>query len=253
MLAPLWLAALVVATTIIGCSRGSTPAPRPQRAEAGNAEASEDAASSADADSGGDAAATDEAAAESWTGIRGLIKALEGSAAGSAVLVAIPDSEVPPRLSEADGEGAFKIRDLDPGTYRLILPADGVHATADMYVTVVAGSEPTEVVIPRSKGCPVKITVRDHDQSAISGAEVELALPDLPQVRERHLAHGTTNSKGLIVLTSSCVRGFFEGTLAVPDRRTFEVRHGYVGTGYDQFDIVLPEDPDAGVSYANDD
>ena len=87
----------------------------------------------------------------------------------------------------------------------------------------------------------------------VPGAELDLTLTDLPQVESPHVSRGVTDAKGRFLLVGSCVRGYYEGTLKVPGRGEFPVRHGYVGTGWDQFDIVLPEGADAGVSYTNDD
>ncbi len=249
----------------VGCGRGSTPGPRPQVTPAADGASTETPAaeppSAADADmadaapdAAPDATSGDAGSAETrWSGITGRIKTLAGSAEGGEVVIAVPDSDAPVKRAKVGAKGVFEVRGLEPGTYRLIVPADGVHATAEMYVSVVPDAGPAKVVVPRSKGCPVKITVRDHDNETIAGATLELALTDLPQVPERHRSRGVTDKRGRIVLTGSCVRGYFEGQLRVPGRGDFDVRHGYVGTGYDQFDIVLPESPDAGVGYANDD
>ena len=57
---------------------------------------------------------------------------------------------------------------------------------------------------------------------------------------------------GRLELVGSCVRGFLKGTLRVPGRGAFAIDHGYVGTGWDQFDVIVPDQSDAGVAYAND-
>jgi hypothetical protein len=142
---------------------------------------------------------------------------------------------------------------LAPDVYRVILPADGYHATGETYVTVPEAAGEAEVVLWRSKGCPVTITVRDHTTAVVAGAELELALTDLPHVTEPHVSRTTTDAEGKSVVLGSCIRGSYKGTLTVKGRGSYAIDHGYVGTGRDQFDVVLPEQTGDAVTYANDD
>ncbi len=251
----LWVSLSVVLLGV-GCGRGSTTGPRVQP-PAGEIEANasgdagEVVRDALTSETSGDGGAADESVARA-SDVRGRVVVVEGNPGGKALL-AVPDSDSPPRTAKVDDSGRFRFLDVEPATYRLILPADGLHATADMYVTVAPDAGLDEVTISRGRGCPVKIVVRDHAMKAVPGAELELTLTDLPQVRAPHVSRGVTDAKGRFVLVGSCVRGFYEGFLKVSGRGSFPLRHGYVGTGWDQFDIVLPGGPDAGVSYTNDD
>jgi hypothetical protein len=176
---------------------------------------------------------------------------VEGAPAGT-VLVVVPGTSDVRAAAPVGPDGAFAAR-VPPATYRLVVPADGVHATADLYAEVAPDAGLVEVDVHRSRGCPVTVTVRAADGHLIAGAALELTLTDLPQVARRHVARVTTGADGRAVVVGSCVRGFLEGRVEAPGRGDFAVRHGYVGTGRDRFDVVLPDAPDAGVTYENDD
>lgn len=187
-------------------------------------------------------------------GIRGKVLVLEGSPGGR-IIAAVPGSTKAIATATIDGEGRFKLNGLEPQTYRLILPADGVHSTADLYTKLAPDAGIADIEIPRSRGCAVTIKVRAHDNHLISGARLDFGLTDLPHVEEPHRVQAETDENGQLVVQGSCVRGFYEGTLTTPDGRSYPFRHGYVGTGRDKFDIVLPgpDEADAGVAYTNDD
>ncbi len=243
-----------VVFVVVACGRGPTPPPRrgepeasPVVRDAGAVPRVGDAA--VKATTAADGSAEDATLA---TGLRGQVTVVEGEPGGRILLV-LPGQHEISKSAVIGADGRFEIAGIAPATYRLILPADGVHSTADLYVKVAPDAGLSEVTVPRSRGCPVKIALRAADGHLLSGAMIELTLPDLPPVDEPHVARVTTNDNGRVTIVGSCVRGFFEGRVIVPDRGTFDVRHGYVGTGRDQFDIVLPEGPDAGVTYANDD
>ena len=99
----------------------------------------------------------------------------------------------------------------------------------------------------------MRIGVRDAQGSPIAGARLELTLTDLPEVQRRHVVSTMTDGDGRVTVMGSCVRGYLDGRVSIPDAGAYSVHHGYVGTGRDQFDIILPGGPDGGVSYANDD
>lgn len=233
------------------CTGSSTP-PQPR---------SDDAQGQATAEAGdagivgdGDAADIDGAAQRPPpTGIRGIVRALEGDPSGELV-AALPGSTKAVATARVDEEGRFFLAGLEPNRYRLVLPADGVHSTADLYAKLAPDAGVAEVEIPRSRGCPVTIKVRAHDNHLISDARLDFRLTDLPHVQEPHRVQAATDENGQLVVVGSCVRGFFEGTLTTPDGREYPFRHGYVGTGRDKFDIVLPgpDEPDGGVYFTND-
>lgn len=179
-----------------------------------------------------------------------------GPASGAGTVYAVlPGTTEPTASATVDDQGRFELIGLSPETYRIVVPADGFHSTGSLYATLSPDAGVAELDIPRSRGCPVTITIRDHDRSTIAGAELELELTDLPQVPDRHVIRGTTDQNGRLIVTGSCVRGYFDGTLTVADRGEFPIYHGYVGTGRDVFDVVLPppDQADAGVAYTNDD
>lgn len=239
----------LVVVGLMACSNnGSSSAQNPRTTSA-----DEGGVSSGDVDPPRpDAAPTDAAIAENRGGIRGQVKVLEGTPKGR-VLISLPGSSAVVKSAKIQSDGGFHVAGLEPDTYRLIVPADGYHSTADVYVSIDAESRQAEVDVVRGKGCPVAIVVRDHEKAVVPGAELQLSLTDLPHVKSPHVHRSTTDEQGKIIITGSCVRGFYKGTLSVKGRGTYAIDHGYVGTGRDQFDIVLPEQPDADVTYANDD
>lgn len=242
------IGALVV-VGLIACSNNGSSSTQPPRAT----NAAEGGVSSGESQQARqDAEPSDGMATNDGSGIRGRVKVLEGTAKGQ-VLIALPGSAAVVKSAKVQSDGSFHVAGLEPDTYRLILPADGYHSTADVYVTIDAENPQAEVDVVRGKGCPVTITVRDHANTIVPGAELQLTLTDLPHVESPQVHRSTTDEQGKIVITGSCVRGFYKGTLSVKGRGSFDIDHGYVGTGRDQFDIVLPEQADAGVTYANDD
>jgi hypothetical protein len=250
---PLLLSIVLTAALLsAACSRGPS---RPQSGNESTADARQ-SSSKNDAAAGDGGAASDGATkveAAPRTGIIGQIKALEGSPATSRVIATLPGTTEPVKTTTADAEGRFHLAGLEPETYRVILPADGVYSTAETYVTVPPDAGLAEVELPRSRGCEVTIAVRQHDNHLVAGATLDFALSDLPQVAQPHHVRAETNAEGRLVVVGSCVRGFLQGTVTVPNRGEYPFRHGYVGTGRDQFDIVLPESPDGGVTFTNDD
>jgi hypothetical protein len=236
-----------LALALAGCGRGASHAPAAQAADGTRPDAGERLegesapAEPPSADDGG----------SRWTGIRGRVKVLEGSPGGE-VLIALPNDAAGPTRVAVGDDGRFAAAGLAAATYRLVVPADGVHSTAELYVAVDRDTGQAETTIHRSRGCPVKIAVRDQSGAAMSGAQLELALTDLPLVPEPHRVAGTTDGEGRLVVVGSCVRGSLKGTLRVPGRGVYAIDHGYVGSGWDRFDVVVPDVADAGVAYAND-
>lgn len=241
------LAILVAA--LAGCGWGASQPPAPEAVEV-TRPAPAPAPDAAPAPPG-PAAPGEDAGGATWTGLRGRVVALEGTAGGEA-LVALPNDRAPATRAPVAADGRFVVPGLAPATYRVVLPADGVHSTAELYVTVDQETGRAEPTIHRSRGCPVKIAVRDQAGAPVRGAQLELALTDLPIVNEPGTVRGTTDDEGRVVVVGSCVRGSLRGTLRVPGRGAFAIDHGYVGTGWDQFDVIVPDQADAGVTYAND-
>lgn len=241
-----WLA--ILAAALAGCGRGPSQPPGPEAVEVTRSAAP----------TGPDAAAAQPEPADAhdadgarWTGLKGRVVVLEGAAEGEA-LVVLPNDGAPAKRAPVAADGGFEVPGLAPAVYRVVLPADGVHATAELYATVDQETGLGETTIHRSRGCPVKIAVRDQAGAPVRGAELELALPDLPVVAEPGTVRGTTDDDGSLVLVGSCVRGFLKGTLRVAGRGAFAIDHGYVGSGWDRFDVIVPDQADAGVTYAND-
>lgn len=243
---------------ILSCSQGNTTdtTTRPQTAPEGGGDVQPDSGQPDSPGSESPEAALPDAETESaaFKGIRGTVKVLDGQPKGF-VIVTRPGSQKKSAQVPIENDGSFRVPGLEPGTYRVILPAEGFHATSEMYAKIPPDAEIAEINIPRSKGCPVEITVRDHTKAPVKGAVLELLLTDLPQVDERHKTQGTTNEEGIVTFLGSCVRGYLKGTLKLSSTEdsVFKIYHGYMGTGRDHFDIVLPEKSGAKVSYANDD
>jgi len=246
--AALTLIALLAVLT--ACSRGSSPTSSRQPSETTGG--SDDTTAPLKAGPRVDARSAEATDAGPSTGLIGVVKVLEGEPGGQALLT-LPGTTEPIKSAEVGSDGLFTIPDLEPNTYRLILPADGIHSTAEMYVTVAGDAGLTEVEVPRSRGCPVRIVVRDHASATVAGATLDLALSDLEQVPEPSHVKQTSNANGEITIVGSCVRGYLKGALTVSGKGDFEINHGYVGTGRDTFDIVLPEKAGEEVTYANDD
>jgi hypothetical protein len=235
----------ILAAALAGCGRGASQPPAPEAVEAARP------AAVAPTDAGPAPSAAPGAEAERWRGIKGRVVVLEGTAGGEA-LVVLPNDRAPAKRAKVAADGGFEVPGLDPAVYRVVLPADGVHATAELYVTVDQESGRAETTIHRSRGCPVKIAVRDQAGAPVRDAELELALTDLEVVAEPGTVRGATDDEGRLVLVGSCVRGFLKGTLRVAGRGAFAIDHGYVGSGWDRFDVIVPDQADAGVTYAND-
>jgi hypothetical protein len=150
----------------------------------------------------------------------------------------------------ADRDGRFVTPDLAPGTYRIVLPGDGLHSTADLYATVAGDGDAgrDEVVIHRSKGCPIVVSVTGPG-GAVAAAALELELPDLEQVGdERARIRATTGDDGIAEIAGTCVRGPVVARITPPGAAgPFEVRRGTIGNGRDRLVISLPG-ADAGPS-----
>jgi hypothetical protein len=143
----------------------------------------------------------------------------------------------------ADREGRFVTTELPPGTYRIVLPGDGVHSTADLYATVGDGDAGRdELVIHRSKGCPIVVAVTGPDDQGVASAALEVELPDLEQVGDaRARIRATTGDDGTAEIAGSCVRGPIRVRVTVPGTaEPFEARRGTMGNGRDRVVIAVP-------------
>ncbi len=250
------LVMLLLVTFAFGCDRTETPSESSRsdgyvRAETSNADDS-----SPVSDSGTDAVvaavpedAGDEPSFDSGSKIRGLSGSVINLAGGKrgTVLVFRAGEKRPVWSGRVDREGRFDLPDLEPGAYRVIVPADGVHGTADAYAFVTEGAG-AKMAIHRPAGCKIRMIFRNEIGEPLSGARVDLTLPDLDHVAEPLTLEPTTDDRGRVVVRGSCVIGKIRGVLRPPGRAPFDWEQRTVGNGNDRFAIQLPAPSDAGLA-----
>ena len=158
------------------------------------------------------------------------------------VLIFSPGKSRPQWSGETNAEGRFRATGLEPGTYRVIVPGDGRHGTADLYLEVPLKSK---AVFYRPEGCPLVLTVQNSEKLPVVGAEVEVTFPDLDQVPRELLprATGQSGEEGTVRVVGSCVRGSVAVSVRLAGQLVQELRHGYLGNGRDNFVVTLPEAP----------
>jgi hypothetical protein len=244
---------LVVVVVVTGCGRA--PAPRQTRDVDARAAkhvavpAAPDARSDAGPAGGSkDAGAGGPEHSDAAVGRRGLsgrIIDLEAGKRGKILVFRAGEMEHSAWSGRPDGEGRFSAPDLDAGEYRVIVPGDGLHGTADTYAFVTSGVE-AEIEVHRPRGCPIVVTFRDAAKTAVKGARVDLSLPDLEHVTERTTVEVTTDDRGRIKVLGTCVIGIVRGVIRPEGALPHEFEHGTVGNGHDNFEVDLPGPPDAG-------
>lgn len=115
--------------------------------------------------------------AQATGGIKGRVKAAEGSAAGVAVRILRGESEV--ASTTTDGKGSFEIRGLAPGTYSLTVRKPGLQVGRMAEVEVRAGKVKSlkDLYLPVDEGSIAFLrgSVFYPDGRSVAGARVEVA------------------------------------------------------------------------------
>ena len=241
---------------VVGCGR-SPVEPRPSSVDAADSNEISDATAAPQSESDARGSTPDtlystestDAAVEPSTKIRGLEGQLVNLPRGKRgrVLVFRAGEKQPRWSGRVDGEGRFALPELEPGAYRVIVPADGLHGTADTLAFVTADLGAL-VAIHRPAGCKIRMLFRDEAGEPLSGARVELSLPDLDQVSERLNLEERSDERGRVIVKGSCVNGKIRGVVHTPGRSPFEWEQRTVGNGNDRFAIQLPSRSDAGLA-----